>query len=56
MSGTPMRRSDGHDAEPRHSALHHFAIEISLDYYDDVLAHLIRRGLRPNTRVHPRMG
>ena len=43
-------------AEPRRSTLHHFAIEISLDRYDEVLAYLIEKGLRPNTQIHAWIG
>jgi catechol 2,3-dioxygenase len=43
-------------AEPRCSTLHHFAIEIPLGCYDDVLAYLTGKGLRPNTQVHPWIG
>jgi catechol 2,3-dioxygenase len=43
-------------AEPRRSTLHHFAIEIPLDCYDDVLAYLTGKELRPNTQVHPWIG
>ena len=43
-------------AEPRRSTLHHFAIEISLDRYDEVLAYLIEKGLRPNTQIHTWIG
>jgi catechol 2,3-dioxygenase len=43
-------------AEPRRSTLHHFAIEISLDRFDEVLAYLTEKGLRPNTQIHPWIG
>jgi catechol 2,3-dioxygenase len=43
-------------AEPRRSTLHHFAIEISSDCYDDVLAYPTEKGLRPNTQIHPWIG
>lgn len=43
-------------AEPRRSTLHHFAIEISLDRYNDVLTYLTASGLRPNTQVHAWIG
>jgi catechol 2,3-dioxygenase len=48
------KKCDG--AEPRVSTLHHFAIEISLDRYDEVLAYLTESGLKPNTQVHPWIG
>lgn len=38
------------------SGLHHFAIEISLGRYDDVLAWLTRMDLTPNTQTHPWIG
>jgi len=43
-------------AEPRRSTLHHFAIEIPLEHYNDVLTYLTQRGLRPNTQVHSWIG
>jgi catechol 2,3-dioxygenase-like lactoylglutathione lyase family enzyme len=41
---------------PRHSTLHYFAIEISLDDYASTLAYLREQGLNPNTAVHPWIG
>jgi catechol 2,3-dioxygenase len=41
---------------PRLSTLHHFAIEISLEQYSDVLDHLMRTGLNPNTQIHSWIG
>jgi catechol 2,3-dioxygenase len=43
-------------AEAQRSTLHHFAIEISLSRFDDVLAYLTEKGLRPNTQIHPWIG
>jgi catechol 2,3-dioxygenase len=43
-------------AEPRRSTLHHFAIEIPLCDYNDILTYLTDKGLRPNTQVHPWIG
>ncbi len=43
-------------AEPRLSTLHHFAIEISLDRFAEVLTWLAEKGLRPNTQIHPWIG
>jgi catechol 2,3-dioxygenase-like lactoylglutathione lyase family enzyme len=41
---------------PRHSTLHHFAIEISLNDYAPTLAYLSEQGLDPNTAVHAWIG
>ena len=43
-------------AEPRCSTLHHFAVEISLERFDEALAYLTEKGLRPNTQIHPWIG
>jgi catechol 2,3-dioxygenase len=43
-------------ADQERSALHHFAVEISLKDYDRVLAYLVERGLKPNVQVHPWIG
>jgi catechol 2,3-dioxygenase len=43
-------------AEPSRSTLHHFAIEISLERYDEILTFLTERGLKPNTQIHPWIG
>ena len=43
-------------AEPRWSTLHHFAIEIALDDYDEVLEYLTGQGLEPNVAVHAWIG
>jgi catechol 2,3-dioxygenase len=43
-------------AEPRLSTLHHFAIEISLDDYDEVLEYLRQQGLEPNPATHAWIG
>jgi catechol 2,3-dioxygenase len=42
--------------EPRLSTLHHFAIEISLKDYENVLAYLTEQGLEPNTSIHAWIG
>jgi catechol 2,3-dioxygenase len=41
---------------PGSSTLHHFAIEIKLDAFEDVLAYLTNQGLQPNTSTHPWIG
>ena len=41
---------------PRLSTLHHFAIEISLRCYENVLGYLTQQGLHPNTQTHPWIG
>ena len=43
-------------SSPRQSTLHHFAIEISLQAHDRVLAYLVAKGLNPNTQVHGWIG
>jgi catechol 2,3-dioxygenase len=43
-------------AETRLSTLHHFAIEISLADYDEVLGYLTQRGLQPNISIHSWIG
>ena len=43
-------------AEPRWSTLHHFAIEIALDDYDEVLEYLRQQGLEPNVSIHSWIG
>jgi catechol 2,3-dioxygenase len=48
------KRWEGTD--PRRSTLHHFAIEISLKAYAEVLEYLTRRGLTPYTQTHPWIG
>lgn len=42
--------------ETRLSTLHHFAIEISLKYYEDILVYLIEQNLNPNTSIHSWIG
>jgi catechol 2,3-dioxygenase len=41
---------------PRLSTLHHFAIEISLSEYENVLRHLAAHKLDPHTMVHDWIG
>jgi catechol 2,3-dioxygenase len=41
---------------PENSTLHHFAIEIALDQYKQVLDYLTERGLQPNTSIHAWIG
>jgi catechol 2,3-dioxygenase len=41
---------------PRLSTLHHFAIEISLNEYENVLQHLAAHKLNPSTAVHDWIG
>jgi len=41
---------------PSASTLHHFAIEISLKDYDDVLKYLTGQRLNPNTSIHSWIG
>jgi catechol 2,3-dioxygenase len=48
------QRSDGPSA--RSADLHHFAIEISLDAYHDVLRYLTEKDLKPDTMVHDWIG
>jgi catechol 2,3-dioxygenase len=43
-------------AKSRLSTLHHFAIEISRDDYDNVLEYLRRQGLEPNIANHSWVG
>jgi catechol 2,3-dioxygenase len=42
--------------DPRLSTLHHFAIEIPLKDYADVLQYLSGQGLNPNTSIHSWIG
>jgi catechol 2,3-dioxygenase len=42
--------------EPRLSTLHHFAIEISLKDYENILGYLTDQGLNPNTSIHAWIG
>ena len=42
--------------EPRLSTLHHFAVEISLKDYAEVLEYLTKQGLNPNTSIHAWIG
>lgn len=41
---------------PRLSTLHHFAIEISVSEYENVLQHLVTHRLDPHTMVHDWIG
>ena len=41
---------------PNLSTLHHFAIEISLKDYDNVLKYLAEKNLNPNTSIHSWIG
>ena len=43
-------------AESRWSTLHHFAVEISCDDYDNVLEYLTQQGLEPNIANHSWIG
>jgi catechol 2,3-dioxygenase len=42
--------------ETRLSTLHHFAIEISRDHYNEVLEYLTEQGLETNIAIHPWIG
>jgi catechol 2,3-dioxygenase len=43
-------------SDPKLSTLHHFAIEISLRNYEEVLSYLAQKGLNPNTQIHSWIG
>ncbi len=43
-------------AETRLSTLHHFAIEISRDHYNEVLEYLTEQGLEPDIAIHRWIG
>jgi catechol 2,3-dioxygenase len=53
-SGREGKTWDG--SEPKLSTLHHFAIEIPRNSYDDVVNYLAESGLNPNTQTHPWIG